>query len=1116
MAKEDLTLNIKADVRKATAEIKKINKTLKEFKEEQQKIQQESKKSAQALEDFTNSIKNIGQLVTLGISLNETLGESIRIGMEFEESISKLGAVSKASSQDLALLEEKARQLGEETKYSATQVADAMNYEAMAGMEVNDILTATKDILDLASVGQMDLARASDIATDTMSAFGMKADEVGKITDVMAVTITNSNTNVEQLGEAFKNVAPVAHNLGLNIEQTSAMLGVLADSGRKGGEAGTHLKIILQRLVSQTKQVQNGFKKLGISAYDSNGKLKPLTTTLKNIKSKLDGLNDQQKNEILKDLFGEEAISSANIILNNLDSMDNKLKKITNSSGEAAKMAKKMNDNLAGDKQKLNSALESLANNIYETLLPALRESVQEMTKFVQYLSENSDDLIKWGKIILETTASIYALNKALKLLALLEMATQGKNFAESLLLITNKAKTALTALMAFASANPILLTLSAIIAGVTYYINDLQESIDKLNKTTNELNKSTKNTSEFIEELYSKHFNKATKQLKLTNEEQKKYKQNVEELIKTTKKQIEQAKKNSDGSVEYKNIISELNKKLQLLKEAQKGINSAKIIQAQKEATAQTTKQKEAVKELNNEQKKLLKSLDNQLKQEVKKNQSLDEWYNHQKETITKVLSNTKEYYIALEKLDNIYQLKQEEERKKEIESFKSEYNKRVTEHSNTIKKLEDKEKQLSDKIVAINRDLQNKLKSIETQRANAIEDLESIIHNIQISGLSDYKKYLDKKKQADILYNKAKKSLQNGELSQAKRYMTKYKSLVTSLANTEIKENGRIRVSKKQSNNEAMKDVKKLEALSNEYYTLEKQKATETHNQKIAQLKAQLTATKTQLELEVQRLKLEKQMIEILTGKKVDIDTKSALDSIENLDKQIKELDKQIKPEIKIDGSKAINEINKVKKTYGELTLNNKTITITADTTPADFGIKSLITKVKDYQVVMEVNPEYTKAQEKIKHAINNFEKTPIKPKVDADTQEANKDIKNLENKIKQTKPTIKISDNTKEILNNIQKIKIKIEQTKTKYTITTNIDEVLKKIEQLKRPTHSTHTIYIKEVKQKANGGLIEPIKLATGGSADFKRKQGRIAGYTNSKTFKTLKKYDIISK
>jgi hypothetical protein len=460
-------------------------------------------------------------------------------------------------------------------------------------------------------------------------------------------------------------------------------------------------------------------------------------------------------------------------------------------------------------------------------------------------------------------------------------------------------------------------------------------------------------------------------------------------------------------------------------------------------------------------------------------------------------MLQGTKEYYIAKEKLDTLYQAKLKEKRQKELDEFKRTYESRIKTHENTITQLESKEKDLSDKIVNIQKDLANKLKTLEDERVHTIENIESKIHNIQLSNATDYQKFVDKKRQSEIALSKAKAKLKIGDLQEAKRYMSQYESLVSGLANTEIKENGKVVVSKQQSNQLAINGLKQLEGLENGYFAKKKQEEITLHNQKINQLKAQLEATKAQLQMEVQRLNLEKQLIELTTGKKVDIDTSSALNSIKNLDKQIKLLDNQIKTPKKanIDNTEAISKINQVKQTYGNLTLNGKTIKITADTTPADFGISSLISKVDGYQVKMEVNPEYQKAEEKIKQAIQNFEQKPIETEIKADTDTAQKKVTSFKD-IADNPVNFEVNADDTEAKKTIDILKKPISTT---LTIKANAVEVLKVIEKLKQNTTSTHTIRVREVKQKALGGLIEPIKLATGGNTNFTRKSGRIAGY-----------------
>ena len=1021
MAKQDLTLTIKADVKKATAEIKNINKTLEQFKKEQKQIQKELLKSAKSVSNFTDHLTKIAQVAVIA----EGLKELVSVGMEFETSMKKLGAISKATANDMQRMESKARELGASTQYSASQVAEAMNYEAMAGMKANQILEATPAILNLATVGQMDLARASDIATDTMTAFGLKATDLKGIVDKMSVTITSSNTNVEQLGEAFKNVAPVAHNLGLNISQTSALLGVLADAGKKGGEAGTHLKIILQRLASTTKPVMNGFRKLGISAYDSNGKLLPMIETLKKIKSKLNGMSDVKRNTILKDLFGEEAISSANIILNNLDSYDKKLNKISNSAGKASIMADKMKDTLAGDWKTLKSAVSELAITIYQDLEPALRDTLKAITNGTKSITEFYHENEALVKTLAEVGLAVYAVRKAyLAYLAVEAMVASGA--------VITRLNQIRTALIALASANPIILALSVALGAIIYKINEMEEATQKLNKSVEALNSQREDTSKFFDDLYS-HMEKGTRTLKLNNNELDSYKTRVKELIKSNEERLKQIKKLSDGSDRYKEEIYQLNEQHKLLEKTLKKLEHTKPI-ANSKTINDTNKQTQAVKVLTKEQKQYLKSLDNEAKKVSNNKKTLDEWYQYNKNKLHTILGENKAYYDKLNELNTIY-----------ISKLKTSYNKRIQDHTNTVNKLEAKEKSLANKILQINKDLQNKLKQIERERLNTLESIDNKIHGIQVSELSSYKQYVDKKKQAEIRLSKAKEALKNKDLAQAKRYMTQYQSIVESIAGTEIKENGRVVVSKKQSDRIAINGLKNLKGLTNQFYAEKKAKEIADHNRKIQQLKVELQATKAQLQLEVQRLNLEKQMIQLLTGKKVDIDTSEALNSIKSLDTQIKQLDNQIKKpsKIDVDNSKAKQKTEEIKKNINDV--SEKKIVLKADTRPTEQDIEAM------------------------KRAVENFDK---KFPIDADDTKAKQKINELK------KPTSSMHD-------------IKLP----------NINEALKRINSLNnKNTHSTHTIYIREVHKKATGGII-PLRRATGGGTDvnFERKSGRIAGY-----------------
>src|SRR5699024_4423646 len=155
--------------------------------------------------------------------------------------------------------------MGATTKFSASQSAEALKYMGMAGWKSQEMIDGLPGIMNLAAASGEDLGTTSDIVTDALSAFGLTAKDTSEFVDVLAAASTNSNTNVSMLGESFKYVAPVAGALGYKAQDVAIALGLMANAGIKGSQAGTALKTSIARLASPTKSVQGEMDKLGIS-----------------------------------------------------------------------------------------------------------------------------------------------------------------------------------------------------------------------------------------------------------------------------------------------------------------------------------------------------------------------------------------------------------------------------------------------------------------------------------------------------------------------------------------------------------------------------------------------------------------------------------------------------------------------------------------------------------------------------------------------------------------------------------------------------------------------------------------------------------------------------------
>jgi TP901 family phage tail tape measure protein len=291
--------------------------------------------------------------------------------------------------------------LGSSTAFSASEVAMAMEELASAGFNTDQIMNSTAGVLDLAASSGIGLADAARITGVALNGFGLEADQSGRVADVLAKSAAISAADAMSMGEAFKYVAPLAQTLGLSIEETSAAIGIMADAGIDGSQAGTALRGGLSNLINPAGQSAKAMEELGWSAYDSNGKFKDLGTIIAELQGKTAGMTEEQKNQTLAMLFGQEAGAGwLSLLSAGSGELDKNTEALKNSSGEADKMAKVMQDNLAGAFEQLMGALESLAISFSDVLKGGLTTLAGWLTKLVNYFEGTSEGTKKFVVVL--------------------------------------------------------------------------------------------------------------------------------------------------------------------------------------------------------------------------------------------------------------------------------------------------------------------------------------------------------------------------------------------------------------------------------------------------------------------------------------------------------------------------------------------------------------------------------------------------------------------------------------------------------------------------------------------------------------------------------------------
>lgn len=323
-------------------------------------------------------------------ALGGVAAAAIKVGSDFESQMSRVKAISGATGEEFEQLKEQAMQLGADTSFSASQAAEGMENLAAAGFTTSEIMSAMPGLLNLAAASGEDLASSSDIAASTLRGFGLAASDAAHVADVLAANANRTNSSVADTGEAMKYVAPLARAAGLSLEETAAAIGIMANAGIQGSQAGTSLRGALSRLSKPTDDMSEAMDELGISFYDSNGKMKSLTEQVGMLRQATEGMTDEQKNNYLVTLYGQEALSGMLALINEGEGSLGELTEAYRScDGEAQKAAETMQDNLSGALEQLSGSAETLGLAFYNSVADNLKNAANTATESINNITDS-------------------------------------------------------------------------------------------------------------------------------------------------------------------------------------------------------------------------------------------------------------------------------------------------------------------------------------------------------------------------------------------------------------------------------------------------------------------------------------------------------------------------------------------------------------------------------------------------------------------------------------------------------------------------------------------------------------------------------------------------------
>lgn len=328
-----------------------------------------------------STAKGIGLAVAGGIGLAAVgFKQVIDIGIEYQSSLNDLQAVSHATGDQMARVGATAKALGSDMSLPATSAADAaaaMTELAKGGLSVDQAMTAAKGTLQLAAAAQIDAAQAAEIQSQALNAFGLSADNAGHVSDVLANAANAASGEITDFAQAMGQVGAVAHQFGLSIDETTTALGLFANAGIKGSDAGTLIKSALLALANPSKPAAKAIEQLGLKTYDATGKFVGLKSIFEQLHDASGRMTDAQYQQATATVFGSDAVRLAGVAAGTTGEQWDAMATAIGHAGGASEVAAAKTKGLGGAIEGFKSQVETVEIDAFEKIGPALEAGVR-------------------------------------------------------------------------------------------------------------------------------------------------------------------------------------------------------------------------------------------------------------------------------------------------------------------------------------------------------------------------------------------------------------------------------------------------------------------------------------------------------------------------------------------------------------------------------------------------------------------------------------------------------------------------------------------------------------------------------------------------------------------
>jgi TP901 family phage tail tape measure protein len=322
-------------------------------------------------------------VIALGVGLGTLMGTFVaaRAAGAFEQTMARVGAISRATASEMRDLSEAALEAGIRTQFSPREAAEGLAELAARGFQADESIRALNGTLDLAQGGQISVAQAASTMGAAVRAFALDTNQATLAADKLLRISNVTALQANDLELALGNVARGATVARQSIDEMLPSIGLVRNSGVQASVAASSVSSALIFMAKNADRFDAVLGRTNALVDESTGEFRDFLDVVLETSTALEDqyTNQADRARVATELFGRFGLTAFSAISRQLTTGIRNARGQIVRGAEAVQFLRKTMAEAAGAAQEFRERLQ----NTFEGQVTLLRGVIQTLTTVV-------------------------------------------------------------------------------------------------------------------------------------------------------------------------------------------------------------------------------------------------------------------------------------------------------------------------------------------------------------------------------------------------------------------------------------------------------------------------------------------------------------------------------------------------------------------------------------------------------------------------------------------------------------------------------------------------------------------------------------------------------------